>query len=330
MLITICPPVITGLMCNVISTNNTNTSTLQTLDTLANNLFTQISDTYTEAINVFQLLSHSEPFRNLNANQMANQINLLRLYNGTQYTNICVFNKNLNLVTGVSEFSFAQISSESYMKDALNGNTGHFYTFNANNKPILKIAFPIFKDNNHSSVIGVIVATLNLDTLNEPLSNVRLFGENVEAYLVDSTGTLISDSRFVPNAIGNIHMDLNKIKLSIDYDASIPFTNYRNKQAYGVYYNLPDWDWTLLVTNETSSSQDNTMNNVGYISGLLGAGSITSAEIIKNLKKNQTSLEDIIETLDKDVEPLSPENLSQSKKDCPPEKTNNSSCSKDS
>lgn len=298
MLVTICPSIITGIVCNIINTQNTNTSTLQTLNTLANNLFTQISGTYTESINIFQLLSQSESFRTLDPVQMSNQINLLRLYNSSQYTNICVFDKDLNLVTGVSEFNAFEISSKVYIQDALKGFTGHLYMSDTNNKPILKTALPIFSDNKRVSVVGIIVATLNLDTLNEPLSNVRLFGDNVEAYLVDATGTLISDSRFIPNAIGKVHMDIDKIKLSIDYDASIPFTNYREKQSYGIYYSLPDWNWTLLVTNEDIGLQDNTMNTVGYVSGLLGMGTITSAEAIRNLKNRKKSLEDLIETLE--------------------------------
>lgn len=302
MFITICPSIVTGIMCNIINTQNTNTSTLQTLNTLANNLYTQISDTYTEIINIFQLLASSESFRNLDSIKMSNQINLLRLYNNSQYTNICVFDKDLNLISGISEFNSNEISTKPYIQDTLRGDIGYLYLSDAHDKPILKITFPIFANDQRISVVGIIVVTLNLNTLNEPLSNVRLFGDNVEAYLVDSSGILISDSRFIPNAIGKVHMDISKIKLSIDYDPSIPFNNYRSKKSYGVYYSLPQWNWTLLVTNEDAGLQDNTMNSVGYISGLLGMGTITSAEAIRNLIKRKKSLEEFVETLESDIE----------------------------
>lgn len=61
-------------------------------------------------------------------------------------------------------------------------------------------AAPIFEKTDDTSVIGVAIITANTNQIDNVLLNRKGLGKTGESYLIDMSGNMISESRFIPNA----------------------------------------------------------------------------------------------------------------------------------
>mgnify|MGYP003336215942 CR=1 FL=1 len=61
-------------------------------------------------------------------------------------------------------------------------------------------AAPIFEKTDDSSAVGVAIVTANTNQIDNVLLNRKGLGKTGESYLIDMSGNMISESRFIPNA----------------------------------------------------------------------------------------------------------------------------------
>ncbi|MHC1749854.1 MAG: cache domain-containing protein [Cellulosilyticaceae bacterium] len=298
-LLTVLPPTLTGAICQYITITNTAQSTYATLYTLGNNISERILSTANGIDYCMRLLTYGNDFHQLNSSEITQQINLARYYNPRLYNNVVVIDKNNKFIYGVSNEDLQQVS---YIQQCVSSGKIVYHYELVSDIPTLKTCYPILKDGLPSNeTIGVIVCDLNMDYIDPILSNVNVFGDDIEAYLVDEDGVLISNSRYIPNAKGTVRMDINKIKLSIDYNPYKPFKNYRDKETYGIYFEIPNLNWTLIVTNNVPENSQNVMNTIGYISALSGAGGLGTLEFVKKIKENKQLAASLLESNDDDT-----------------------------
>ncbi|GAA0739036.1 cache domain-containing protein [Clostridium oceanicum] len=266
----------------------------EAIDKIINSLYTigkdeekKIVNKSDSILNNLNLISHTECVQTLEPEHFDELIEFVKGKNKEVYDEILVIDKNYSIVYG-NNFDREVIKEKECVKSAINGQTKITPLTKNEKVEYIEIGVPIFKED---KVIGLIYSKVNLNFLNESVISSRFIDETTESYIVDKNGVLVTESRFVPDSVGNLRVDIKKVKASIDYSKQIPYKDYRGKDVYGVYFDLPFNDWTLIVEDDHVISQKNNKEivKIGEIMAMV------EALIIAISKKGLDSLTKSIE-----------------------------------
>lgn len=167
------------------------------------------------------------------------------------YTNILVIDAKKQVLYGYIENKLQFLESDCVRK-ALGGEQNISNTVNIDGKYYVDVYSPIISDKD--TVLGIICIRVSLSDINEIMKRVRL-EDGIECYIVNKDGVMLTESKFIPDAVGNVKINLKDIKLSIDYSKSIPYKDYRGKDVYGRYFPIGFDNWTLIVEKDAADIQ---------------------------------------------------------------------------
>lgn len=123
-------------------------------------------------------------------------------------------------------------------------------------EPLMAVSAP-FLESNTGKLLGVIVARVRLDELNNIVINKTGLGETGEIYIVNKYGFMITPSRFTEDAILKQRVDTENVRMvrlnkgeehlfSEDKTAKI-FSDYRGQKVLGAHEFIPKMQWVVLA-----------------------------------------------------------------------------------
>lgn len=143
-------------------------------------------------------------------------------------------------------------------------------------KAVMVVTVPVFDDTEHSQEIGVIQVTRGVDLANKITTDRANLGKTGETYLVNRDRLMITESRFIPNAVFTQKVDTLPVKecfenghnLSGIYStylktpgnlgqytmgkAGVVYTDYRGIPVFGASYCDKDLGFVLLAEMDVS------------------------------------------------------------------------------
>lgn len=280
-IISIIPTIFASYLFLNIDNKSSAELTLSTLNTMGTDYNRQINEWIEEVIYDLNFLAYSESVRSLKQCNIEGPIDYMKV-NKDIYKEIHVFDKDHNIIYG-HENILEDFTQKTWIKNSLKGNVDTSDVLFYRNSAVMEIAVPIFDE---KAIIGSICARVKLDHLNVIMANSILIDETVKSYIVDKDGTFITESRFYPDAVGKKKVDIDRIKLSIDYSRDIPYTDYRGDQVYGIYFDIPYNGWTLIVEKDKEVVVKN-KDNIIKIGQYLTSFEIVAIAIIQKLLNRQ-------------------------------------------
>ncbi len=95
---------------------------------------------------------------------------------------------------------------------------------------------------------GVIFLKTNAQILNDITMPYHATSRTSETYVVDQQGYLITESRFVKNAVLNLKIDTPATQACfLKKDVPMVYANYQGDKVIGVQQYLPDQDWCVIT-----------------------------------------------------------------------------------
>lgn len=279
--ISIIPTIVASYLFLNIDNKSSAELTLSSLNTMGTDYNRQINEWIEEIIYDLNFLAYSESVRSLKQCTVEGMIDYMKV-NKDIYKEVYVLDKDHNIIYG-HENIFEDFTQKPWIKNSLKGNVDTSDVLFYRNSAVMEIAVPIFDNKN---VVGSICARVKLDHLNDIMENSILIDETVKSYIVDKDGTFITESRFYPDAVGKKKVDINRIKLNIDYSRDIPYTDYRGDQVYGIYFDIPYNGWTLIVEKDKEVVVKN-KDNIIKIGQYLTSFEIVAIAIIQKLLNKQ-------------------------------------------
>lgn len=107
---------------------------------------------------------------------------------------------------------------------------------------------------NKNATVGIIYVSMPLDEITKVLKNIKNEGE-MESYLVNKEGIMLTESKSIPDSVSKVKVNLNYIKLSVDYSETNPYTDYSGAKVYGRYFPIKGTEWTLVIESDYEHSK---------------------------------------------------------------------------
>ncbi len=120
------------------------------------------------------------------------------------------------------------------------------------------VVLPIFSKEKGSKPIGVIIAKMRMEEINQILLNRSGLGETGESYLVNKDFLMISESRFIKNAPFNQVVDTTPVRECFENgkESSGIYPDYRGISVFSFSYCAADLGFVLIVEiNEKETLQ---------------------------------------------------------------------------
>ncbi|MCT4508428.1 MAG: cache domain-containing protein [Tepidibacter sp.] len=201
------------------------------------------------------------------------------------YKEIIILDKEANIVYGYN-YNNQNFKDKKGVKEALAGNIHVSDVMFISNDTFIEAVFPIY---NNNLVVGVIYSKINASSLNEIMEFSRLMDESTESYIVDEEGRFITNSRFIPDAVGKKEIDIKNIKLNIDYSNKVPYIDYRGVLVYGIYFDLPYNNWTLII-EEGADSVNKNNSKIIRMGEMLSALEVILVGIFQMVLRNKSKI----------------------------------------
>ena len=147
-----------------------------------------------------------------------------------------------------------KVSDSEKFQQLINGAYGDAYVkepyySQLHNRLEIVVSAPIFSRNG-GDFIGSILLHYDTSALNSITNDRTGMGETGEVYIVNRDKIMLTESRFIENAILNQVVDTEPVRRIID-GSSVGMTgiypDYRNVPVVGVSVDMPEYGWTLLV-----------------------------------------------------------------------------------
>jgi|GEM_PF-666484 len=115
-------------------------------------------------------------------------------------------------------------------------------------KNCIMVSAPVFVVQGNER-IGVIINMYDLACLNEITTNRVGLGETGEAYLIDRSGLMLTESRFIADAPLKLTVDTESVKRIVRdvQDVSDIYNDYRGVAIVGVSRHIAQYGWVLMV-----------------------------------------------------------------------------------
>lgn len=108
--------------------------------------------------------------------------------------------------------------------------------------------------NYETNVVGMLFLEIGVSEISNILKSTKS-EEGMESYLVNKEGVMITESKFLPDAIGSVKMNIKNIKISIDHSKTNRYPDYRGEKVYGRYFPIEGTDWSLLIESDYNHSK---------------------------------------------------------------------------
>ncbi len=198
-----------------------------------------------------KLYTRSDAMKNLDFHGIT-ELSTLILSDSEVFNSLIVIDDKNTIVYGYTD-NFKELVNGEAVRLAQQGIVGSSDMIKDGNNYFIDIAAPIYGDN--KNIRGVLVLRLLRDNVKVFLNGDRL-DEDMEAFIVDEEGIMLTPSKYISDAVGKTKVNMEKMKLSIDYNAEITYFNYRNQEVYGSYYEIPDTGWTIFLEKEAESANE--------------------------------------------------------------------------
>lgn len=257
------------------------------VETMANSIYSigkDLSKTVNDYIDQIyyevKLYSFSSSFREMNLQGICQEMNFIKA-NKDIFNSFVIINEKKELIYGYIE-SFDEFINSSEVKDVFATKEIQLKESFKNDKYYLEFYVPIMNEE-RSELLGVFRVKMDLVEINNML---KRMASNCEAYLVNEEGVFLTESKFKPAVVGKEKIDIDKLKLNIDYSRYTPYFDYRNKNVYGAYFPInDDLNWTLVIECDESPisniSKDN-KQKISIVTLIQGALLIFLQLILKN------------------------------------------------
>ncbi|MDO6355867.1 cache domain-containing protein [Caloramator sp. CAR-1] len=291
LVISIIPTLFTSASFYRINMNTSIEGVAKTLEILGRRQLVSVIDWINEFLYDLNALAQLSAFQNLNINELSKIIEYMK-FNKPAYREIYVINSKNEILYGYAA-NKKEFLNSFVIKNALSGVEKMSEVTKVNNKLYIDIAVPIFSEDNS---IGAICARIDLEYLNDLMKSIEK-DETIESFIVDKNGLFLTDSRYLPDAVGNLKIDLQRVKTSIDFSKTLPYKDYRGIDVYGCYFNVNDTGWTLIVQKDADSvkKQNQTIIDIGKYTSLF---QLLGLLALRKLKEDNTipkEMADLIE-----------------------------------
>ncbi|GAA0117406.1 cache domain-containing protein [Clostridium senegalense] len=216
-----------------------------------------VQDVIDQVYYEIKLYSLADGLSDMDEKKIMKQMNFITA-SKQRYDNIVVLNKEKKIVYGYVDNPDVFSNSEA-INNAL--NTGQFQVETIFNDGEYKVDMynPIVDEN--KKISGVIFIRINIKELNDIMKRCRL-DEYSEAYIVNEKGMFLTESKYIPGAIGKEKIDIDRVKLNIDYSRYTPYKDYRGQIVYGTYFPIDEeLNWTLVVEVDKNMMEKLDENN---------------------------------------------------------------------
>ncbi|MGR3174525.1 MAG: PAS domain S-box protein [Candidatus Scalindua sp.] len=168
---------------------------------------------------------------------------------------IAVLDINGRVVASTTEkWVGKDMSEENIFMNCVSKNYGETYTGKSYNVPYLNencifISAPL-ASGQENKTMGVIINAYNMEFLNEITTNRKGMGESGEVYIVNRDKKMITESRFIENAIFNQVVDTEPVRRILEDDnggMTGIYPDYRGVSIVGASIDMPEYGWILLV-----------------------------------------------------------------------------------
>lgn len=291
LVISIIPTLFTSASFYRINMNTSIEGVAKTLEIIARRQLVSVIDWKNEFLYDLNALAQLSAFQNLNINELSKIIEYMK-FNKPAYREIYVINSKNEILYGYAA-NKKEFLNSFVIKNALSGVEKMSEVTKVNNKLYIDIAVPIFSKDNS---IGAICARIDLEYLNDLMKSIEK-DETIESFIVDKNGLFLTDSRHLPDAVGNLKIDLQRVKTSIDFSKTLAYKDYRGTDVYGCYFNVNDTGWTLIVQKDADSvkKQNQTIIDIGKYTSLFQLLGLLALRKLKEDNTISKEMADLIE-----------------------------------
>jgi signal transduction histidine kinase len=203
---------------------------------------------------------------------------------------IAVLDINGRVVASTTEeWVGKSMSRENIFMSCVTKNSGETYTGKSYNIPYLNencifISAPL-TSKLENKTIGVIINAYEIAILNEITTKRTGMGESGEVYIVNRDKKMITESRFVEDAIFNQVVDTEPVRRIIEDDnggMTGIYPDYRGVPIVGASIDIPEYGWILLAEMDKAEAFASVMKLRIYtiIMGIVSAVVIITIAII--------------------------------------------------
>ena len=152
-----------------------------------------------------------------------------------------------------------QVADREYFKQAMAGNTfvSEVLISRNNHDPIFIVATPVKRQ---GEIVGVLFGAVNIEVISK-LVQQNFPGTQGESYLINNKGLMISESNFTPELVekqlvqikSSMNLELNteaSRAIARGINGSGIYTNYLNREVFGLYRWLPDLKMGLIIEKQ--------------------------------------------------------------------------------
>ncbi len=170
-------------------------------------------------------------------------------------TAIAVLDINGNVVASTNKLWLGKdMSKANIFMSCVTKNYGETYIGKSYSVPYLNencifISAPL-TSRQENKTMGVIINAYNMEFLNEITTNRKGMGESGEVYIVNRDKKMITESRFIENAIFNQVVDTEPVRRILEDDnggMTGIYPDYRGVSIVGASIDMPEYGWILLV-----------------------------------------------------------------------------------
>ena len=236
-------------------------------------------------------VSNINGIKTLNQNEIV-RISSYLMSTKSRYKKLIVMNTKGNVLYGYLEKPEEIYENSSFEKAIVTKEVSKEVKSRGNDY-VVNIYCPIINSSGES--VGIIYLEIQMDEIRGILKTSKT-EEGMESYVVNKEGVMLTESRFVPDAVGKVKVNLKSLKISIDHLATAKYKDYRGEEVYGRYFNVDNLGWTLIVESDYTYSkmkQEKT-KAIGQITVALQGLCVFLVQIYLR-KRFDLSLDEIIE-----------------------------------
>ncbi|MCT4595063.1 MAG: cache domain-containing protein [Anaeromicrobium sp.] len=262
-------------------------TTTKTLYTIGKDQENRILEFYDNVLYNLNLIAQGYSISGMKCDDVNRIIEYINFKNRDIFMDIFVIDKEFNLIYG-NNYGQENFHNNECIKHALGGDLIFGEILKIKNSIYTDVAIPVYRD---EEVIGTIYAKVDLTYLNDIMANSKLIGEDAESFMLDSEGIFVTESRFIPNAVGKQSANIGKIKSSIDYSNKLPYKNYRDEEVYGIYFTIPYNKLTLVLEYNNLNMNEKNKEQIEKIGELAALAEVLvlaiSKVVYEKLYKNE-------------------------------------------
>ena len=285
------PSILTGNVYSSITKESSTINMLSGLRALTDTIYANIDASQHHLTYACKLMLSHDAFTSLNISAISMLLGEFSFYQPS-IKNLYVIDSNFNVLYGINDTLLSGVNYTAHIESALKGTPSYYGTY-INNEAFIQSSYPIQSADSISSTVGALVLTYDFLPLQKLLVTLNSNSPNLNGYLIDSNGTIITSSSNKALNYKDYEININRIKQTLDYDPTATFELF-GEEMNGIYYNFPNAQWTLLVTSSPHEVIQ-LADIIAWLSGFIGIGGISTSEMIRKKLSASTLLGEVFE-----------------------------------